>query len=155
MQSKDNIKVACVPPEMLGPMWPHIGPYLLRGQLEIAKGDLKTAMTELTVALLAAQAGHVQFWVVCDDDQKCAIAAMTSQIVEEDGKRVVWVTGMAGEDILRWGGEMSDRMADFAKEEGCRCYRFAGRAALRRAYRDVRIIGQHESGVHLFERAVS
>jgi hypothetical protein len=136
-------------------MWPHIGAHLLKGQLVVAKGDLKEALVELTHTLLDAQEGLCQVWAVCDDAAKRVIAAMVSEIKIEGGERVVWVTRMSGGDIMRWGKPMSDAMAAFAKAEGCKRYLFSGRKALLRAYRDVRIVGQHAEGVHLFERAVS
>lgn len=155
MQSADDIRCLCVPPHLLGEMWPHIGAHLLKGQLVVSGGDLKTALVELTHLLLDAQEGICQLWVVIDDAGKRVLAAMVSEIKIEDGAKVVWVTRMAGEGIARWGGPMSDAMAAFAKAEGCTCYRFTGRKGLLRAYRDVRIVGEYAKGVHLFERAAS
>lgn len=155
MPSSAKIEIVCVPPDMIGPMWAHIGPHLLKGQLEIMRGDLRAAMAALTIVIVAAQAGEKHLWAVIDDESKAVLAAMISEIREEDGRRIVWVTGMGGEHIMRWGKAMSDRMAEFAKAEGCEAYRFHGRKALLRAYRNVRIIGNHDAGVHLFERAVS
>jgi len=139
---------------MLGELWPHIGPLLLQGQLEI-HGHLGRAMAALSNHLLEAQDGRAQVWTVIDHGAHECLAALITEIVEEDGKRVVWVSGMAGADILKWGGVTSDRMAEFARAEGCDCVRCAGRKALQRAYRDVRCIGAHESAedVFIFERA--
>jgi hypothetical protein len=155
MPSKADIEIVCIPPNMIGDMWPHIGPLLLRGQLEITRGDLKTAFVRTSIIAAGACEKTMQVWAVFDNDDDRVIACMVSEIREEDGQRIVWVQGMAGEGITRWGKAMSDRMARFALDEGCDCYRFAGRKALLRAYRDVRIIGEHEDGVHLFERAAS
>lgn len=150
----NKIEIVCVPPSMLGEMWPHIGPLLLRGQGEVTP-NLKEALKALGMTLFDAQDGKKQIWAVCDTLTNKCIAAMVSEIVIEDGCKVVWVTSMGGGRILEWGRPMSDRMAAFAKAEGCECYRFTGRKALLRAYSNVKIVGDHETdGVHLFERAV-
>lgn len=155
MKSEADIQIVCVPPHMLGEMWLHIGPLLLQGQLEI-HGNLREAMKALSIHLLQAQDGAAQFWTVIDETEKRVVAVMISEIIEDGDERVVWVTGMAGDHILRWGKPMSDRMAQFAKDEGCKCFRFCGRPALKRAYRDVHCIGIENDAddVFIYERAV-
>ncbi len=151
MASKADIKVVCVPPDMLEEAWPHVGPLLLKGQLEMT-GNMRQALRNLAGGLVEVLGRKVQVWAVCDDGAKRVLAAMASEIVVEDGRKVVWVTGMGGEKITRWGKPLSDRMAAFAKAEGCEAVRFAGRPALQRAYGSVRCVGEYGDGLLLFER---
>jgi hypothetical protein len=137
---------------MLGEFWPHVGPALLKGQMA-ADQTLKEALEVLSKGIMAVQEGRMQLWAVIDDAAKRVLAAMVTEIiVDDDGSKVVWVTGMGGEGIGRWGKQLSDRMAEFARSEDCTHVRFVGRKALQRTYSGVRIVGERDPGVYVYER---
>ena len=146
-------RIVCIPPDMLGAMWPHVGPVLLKGQTA-ADQTLRQALQAMSDGITSMQQGLLQLWAVIDDDAKRVVAALVTQIlIDDDGAKVVWVSGLGGEDLARWGKQASDTIAAFAKAEGCAAFRFHGRKASLRVYRNVRIVGQQEPGLYLFERA--
>ena len=148
-------KIICIPPGMIEAAWPQIGPILIRGQLA-AMPDHKAALADMAELLEALGEGSAQCWVVIDDDAKQIVAAMISDITQDDDdRRVVFVSRMAGEGIAQWGKALSDRMVEFAKAEGCAAVMFYGRSGLAKVYSRVRAVGKHPSGVDLFERAVA
>lgn len=156
MPSKADIEIVCVPPVLLGATWQTIGGHLLRGQLVITGGEVEAALMRLAVISRAVQAGVAQVWAVFDREAKECLAAMVTEICDDDDGRVLWVTGLAGKGVMSWGSMMSDRLAEFAKDENCRAFRFHGRWGSHRAYKDVTLLEAHpENGVHLFERAVA
>jgi hypothetical protein len=155
MPSKaEDLRIVCIAPAMIGQMWPLISPWLLKAQLAMGN-SLRDAMETLTEGTVAAAEGRYQLWAILDHDSRRCLGAFVTEIIEERGKKLVWVTSLAGEGILRWGPLLSERMAEFAKAEGCKAIRFAGRKGLLRAYRKVRIVDDYDAQSFVFERAVS
>jgi hypothetical protein len=140
---------------MIQAMWPHIGGWLLKGQLEVFGGDLRKAMAATTIIAIGIQRQRMQCWAVIDERAKRVVAAGLTQIRLIDGRRVVWVAGLAGEGITRWARALSDRIATFAKDAEAEGFQFVGRKAALRLYPGVRIIGEDGSGLHVFERAAA
>lgn len=158
-QAVSDIKVVCIPPHMLGEMWPHIGGWLLKGQLAITP-DMHAALLELLSYLLKVHAGRALAWIAVEEHSRRILAAMLSEIIAEGSdvpgrpaRKVIWVSRMGGEHILRWGHQLSETMAKYAKDEGADAVRFWGRKALLRAYTGCKIVGARDDGINLFERA--
>ncbi len=146
-----HLRIVCIPPHMLGDVWPAVGPWLLKGALTVT-GDMKASLAALTKICLEVHEGKRLVWAVFDDER--VIAALETTIVEDGGKRWVWAGTMAGEDIRKWGGDVSDTLARFAKDEGCHYVRCTGRKALARVY-SARMVAPLGKGQYIFERAVA
>ncbi|MBS0244092.1 MAG: hypothetical protein JSS20_18125, partial [Proteobacteria bacterium] len=95
MPSNPKYRVECVHPALLGEMWPFIGPILLRGTLEATHGDMQEALTDLLSHVLAAHRGESVIWVAFDPTGAPA-AALITELIAEDGRKLVWVSRMAG-----------------------------------------------------------
>jgi hypothetical protein len=150
--AKKSPSIVCVPPHVVQDLWAELGPRLLQGQYS-ATGDMDTALAAVGDLLLAMPMRKAQIWAVLDGDPIEVIGALSSTIHEADGVKWLWVDGMSGKDLRRWGGDISDRLAEFAATEGCDYVRCAGRRGLERIYRDVYVVGEVD-GECLFERAV-
>jgi hypothetical protein len=138
--------IIAIPREAIGFMFPAVGPHLLRGL---------TGATDQTVegVLDALVDGTAQLWAAVGDD-RIKGAFLTSIVEDDDEKTAVDVYALGGEELAKWGGELSDTMAAFAKHNGAHRVIFVGRKALSKLYRDVRIVGEHSPGVFKFERTV-
>lgn len=152
MRSNPDVKIACVAPALLGEMWPHAGPLLLKGQLRITP-NMHTALTVLNDLLAKVHKGQAQVWVALVDGK--VAAAMLSEMYEDEGRRHVWVSRLGGERILAWGKALSDALTTYAKAENADGVRFYGRRALERAYRGVRVLDDLGNNTMLYERAAS
>jgi hypothetical protein len=151
----ERYQVLCVPPAILGEVWPYAGPFLLRGQLEIIP-EMLPALKALRDQILLVHSNMAHVWVVLDTAGNKIVAALISQTLLSDERRIIWVSRMSGENILGWGKLLSDTLADYARKEHAEAVRFAGRKALKRAYRNVHIVRKIEgSRLYLYERAVS
>lgn len=150
MQSTRNIRLVCIPPPMLGDMWPHVGPYLVKGEYALT-GSMHAALTDLNNVLKAVHMRRANVWAVMDDYEGRVIAGLITELYEDEGRRFLWVSRMGGERIQRWGHALSETMNDYAKAENADCVRFYGRKALQRAYKYARPIDQIDSNTYLYE----
>lgn len=147
MHSADKISVFCVPPTMLGEVWPYAGEWVLRG-LSVApeRGALET--------LDAIRSGEIQLWVICQSDPNIVLGTCLTQLVEHSSARVVAAYAMAGRDWRCWADKLCDEIVKFAKAEGRSGVRFAGRKGWMKAFERIKLVGHLPSGEALFERAV-
>jgi hypothetical protein len=127
---------------------PDLQSLLARGMAAAGIGDARPLVLEL-------MAGRKQLWLTFTTASGKPIAAWITTIhVEPDGPPWVSVSVLAGRNARLWAGQMSDRMAVFARAEGASCVRFFGRKGWLRLARNVRAIGVHGE-THVFERAVA
>lgn len=153
-----NIKVLPIFPGMLGQAWPFVGPLLLRGQIECTPAEgtpaeqMHASLTELNKFIAKAHKGECIFWTIIDEDKRKVVAAMISELLIHKGDRVIWVSRMAGENIMSWGKQLTKTLTEHATGQGAVAVRFWGRKALLRAYGcKVRVIQSADNGTHLFE----
>ncbi len=139
-------KIVCVAPSAFGDAWRTVGALLLRG-LHAAEMPVVAVMDDI-------RSGARQFWLVTTSNPPDTRACFVTEIAEDatDGKRVVWVSALAGKGITEWGRVLSDRMVEFARAEKCTAVRFAGRESLARVYGDCRVISR-DGDASILERA--
>lgn len=148
-EATSDIRIHCVPVRSVAAVMrsPDVRALLARG---MAAAHIDDALP----TILQFMAGTKQLWLVFGaDDPKPLAAWATSIHANDEGDGWLGVGELAGRDVRRWSGEMSDRMVEFARAEGCRRVVFFGRRGWKRLVRGYSEIGE-ANGVHLFERRV-
>jgi len=130
---------------MVGVMWSMISPLLMQG-LGASDGQLSEAVDDILN-------GRAHVWIVITNEQIKGVF-LTAMVVD-DYCESIDVYALAGEGIIEWGKAISERMAKYAKANGCKRVLFAGRKALLKVYEGARIVGELSPGVYQFERAVA
>lgn len=138
--------IFAIPRDAIGFMIPAVGPHLLRGLSEATDQTIENVVDSLVT-------GSATLWAVIDAD-KIKGAFLTSIVDDENDETAVDVYALGGEDLPKWGKQLSDTMAAFAKHNGAARVIFVGRKGLERLYSGVRIVGEHSPGVFKFERTV-
>lgn len=142
---KDQARIIPIPPHMIGDMWPHVVPHLLKGLTKATDVTLRQVADDLV-------AGNDQLWCVMHRDRVLA-AFLTAVYLDDDGGRFLGVYGLGGTEIELWGRELGDRMLEAAIATGAASVRFTGREAWSRVLPQYRITGQRGSEA-IYERAV-
>ena len=145
----------CLPPVLLGALWPQVAPKLLTG-IAASIDDPEELEPTFRKAVDAVFDGLAQLWAIFNEEPRPHVRAVfiTRIVVDEDGRKVVDAIALSGEGIKEWGGPVSDQMTEFARAEGCEAVSFCGRRALIRVYNDVTLIGERPDGLAIFERTV-
>lgn len=120
-------------------------------QALLVRGMAAAGVSDAAPIVMDLMMGLKQLWVIFTPDSSKPLAAWMTTIHADD-KPWVSVSVLAGRNAKRWAGPMSDRMAAFARAEGCELVRFFGRKGWCRLARGVRSIGAHGE-THVFERA--
>lgn len=144
---KNEPRIIPIPPMMIGDMWPHVVPHLIKGL---------TKATDLTLRQVADDlvAGSDQLWCVIWRDK--VVAAFLTSVFEDDAdqnRRYLGVYALGGEGIEAWGKLLGEKMIEAAKSAGCASVRFTGREAWSRVLPAYRTVGRRGSEA-VFERAV-
>lgn len=142
-----EVKIYCVPPEMFGAVWPAAGDWILRGLAVAPSLGVLEVMD-------ACRAGHMQLWVVAQEEPAAIVGACITELVTHDGAEIVAAYAMAGRDWRHWADALCDRMVAFAKAEGRAAVRFSGRRGWVRVFSNIKEIGKAPTGEPIFERAV-
>lgn len=130
----------------LGATWHAIGPHLLAGAIHIDEGGIQQALDDVFE-------DRAMVWAIIEDNE--VLAAFLTSVVEKDGDVFLDVYGLGGRGMMKWGRELSERMADYAEKCGCTKVVFKGRRALLRTYNNVKLVGEEAPGLYVFERAVA
>ena len=154
MQSPDDIKIVCVPPDRLPDVWHLVGGMLLRAQLA-SSTTADDAIDKVVMGIRAIADGTAQLWMVTAENPPRVVSAWVTQIhQDEDGDRTVGIYVMSGMNARKWMQEVSAAMAEFAKAEKCRAVVFWGRKAWGRLLPEFKRVDTRDDGAALFERAV-
>jgi hypothetical protein len=134
-----------IPLDMLDDYWPHVWPHLAKG----------VEVSGRTRAELAADILHdrARVWFAATDGGRRVSAAWLTEVLSDDGRRVLNVYGMGGERPADWVQEFADEMERYARAEGCAAARYAGREGWARYRPEYRKIG-NVGGEAIFERAL-
>lgn len=142
----NNLKIMAVAPEMFGEVWPYVGALFIRGCV--------AAEMPILESIDRVRSGALQLWTIAQIDPPRFLGVALTEIREDGGRWSVEVIGMAGERWLKWGRALSDRIAEFAKQEGCSVLRCCGRLASARVYGNCKVVGELRPGVAIMERAL-
>ena len=140
---KEGMKILCVPPSMAGAVVAKCGANVARGLSVAPELDPGEVLADLA-------AGTSLLWIVLDAKNDLFATVMT-EIIEDDGGAVS-IFALAGRELHAWAAPLLEKLALFAREEGCSKVRFAGRRAWARVFPNVDIVGEYQ-GQMIFERA--
>ena len=130
---------------MVGDAWPACGEWLLRGLAECDDmGVLETVDR--------CRDGSFQLWMIGDVQGAESLGACVTEIMEIDGRKIVWLYALAGNRMPEWSDDFTDTLAKFSVAEGCEAVRFAGRKGWGRVIGGAIPVGTLK-GHTLFERA--
>ena len=150
----NGVRVDCVPPFMVGAMWPVIGPLLTAGLLA-GGDDLETVERVLREAMDGVFEGSCHIWVATEGQPPQILGAFGSRIcIDHQGRKVLEVSALGGKNLLRWGKALTRRLAEFGQLEGCEVLQGYGRRALVRVYENAQIVGKTPNGLSILERAL-
>jgi len=138
-------RIVAIPPILVGDMWMHAAPHLLKGL---------TKATDLTLEQIVADlvSGSETLWCVLAADRVVA-AFLTGHRVDDDtGSQFLCVYALGGERMDLWGKAIGDRMVEAARSAGCASVRFVGRDAWSRVLPTYQRIGRRDHEA-VFERA--
>lgn len=139
-------RIVPIPQRMIGDMWMHVAPHLLKGLTKATNVTLQQVADDLVN-------GTDQLWCVIHRDKVMA-AFLTAVFIDDDtGRRFLGVYGLGGEGIETWGRKLGETMIDAARSAGATSVRFTGRDAWSRVLPTYTITGRRE-GEAIFERAV-
>lgn len=130
----------------LGVTWPSIGPHLLAGAIHADEGGIEEAIDDVFE-------DKARVWAIVEDGDVHA-AFLTSVVEADAGHRYLDVYGLGGRNMMKWGRQLSERMAEYARLNECSKVIFKGRKALLRTYTNVKMVGEEAPGLYVFERAV-
>lgn len=134
-----------IPPALVGEMWMHAAPHLLKGL---------TKATDLTLAQIVDDivSGDERLWCVIAVDRVVAAFLTGSRIDDDTGARFLCVYALGGERMELWGETLGDKMVEAARSAGCASVRFVGRDAWSRVLPTYQRIGSRDHEA-IFERA--
>jgi hypothetical protein len=149
MPSKANIEISLVPWALIPSLWPKIARHVTRGA-EIGGVGLEMQLERLMHGLDV-------LWVIAEGEglQWRVLGTFVTTICQEDdGRRFVGVSNLSGDRPRAWCAMMSEVTAAYARAQGCGLVRCYGRPAWGRLLpREISIVGSHENGHAIFERA--
>lgn len=116
------MKLAQVPPDLIEPLWPMIGP-LLQKAVEFSDGTVSFEGAVKDIMLK-----RQQLWVAGEDGEPIAAVAVTKLQQLESGVRRASITLLGGEDESLGGLlDLRKELEEWAKVEGCNQFRVYGR----------------------------
>lgn len=143
MPSKADFRVVCCPPGLFAQAWAHCGAMLLRG-LAAADMDLQETMDRVV-------GGECHLWLVMDGYK--VKACFLTELYEDEGKQIVGICGLSGENPMAWASAMFQRVEQFAKATGGKAVRFGGKVGWQRLAPDYSRVGKR-GAAEIFERAI-
>ncbi|MDO9381833.1 MAG: hypothetical protein Q7T86_03125 [Hyphomicrobiaceae bacterium] len=145
MPSSANVKIIRISAGWLPGMWPLVEPWLSKGL---------TAATDLSMVSIHhdLKTGEADLWAIAAPGEVRG-AFLTSLYEHESGGVFLGVYALGGEHLPEWSSAINDTMQKFAKSQGAKSVRFAGREAWSRVLPDYRVIGQR-LGHQVYERAL-
>ena len=142
----DTARIIPIPPHLIGEMWPHVAPHLMKGLAKATDLTLRQVVDDLVN-------GTDQLWCVIDRERVLA-AFLTAIYIDEDrNERFLGLYGLGGTDFKLWGHMLDARISQAALAAGCARIRFAGREAWSRVFPQYAITG-HRGDEAIYERAV-
>lgn len=108
--------VICIPPVLLGAMWPTVGQALLGAHIETSGCDLRAGLHDLHETCAAVLDGVAQLWAMVDDDK--ITSAWLTKIETRDAKLVVVTSTIPARVMDAYGDPIRQAMAKFAHDEG-------------------------------------
>ena len=141
-----DTQIIPVPLAMLPEMWRHAAPHLLKGLTKATDITLKQLVDDLIN-------GTDQLWVVIREKEVIA-AFVSAQFEEDDGTKFQGFYGLGGNGLPDFADRLSEVMVEHARLTGAASARFTGRDAWSRVLPAYRVIGRHENGEAIYERAV-
>ena len=124
-----SVKLACVDPAMVGQIWPLARDLIRSASLKTGRGSFERVEAEVL-------AGKQLLWLALDG---CEIeAAITTQLVNENGRKLCVLAACGGKNRERWL-PLLDGLEEFARKEGCAEMRIYGRKGWARVLRSYRV----------------
>jgi len=120
--------LAQVPPEEIEEAWSIAAP-LLAPAIEMGEE------MSLEQALEHCHTRNMQLWLVAEDDNTL-LGVFTTRLVEVENAKHCYVMHLGGKDMRKWGKEVTDLLAEWAKEAGCTKLLSQGRKGTERMYKD-------------------
>jgi hypothetical protein len=145
MTHRDAIMIVCIPPTHFGRIIPLCADTLSRGLKMCDLGAMGDVIERI-------EAANLQVWMITDGDEPVA-TCFTDINEEADGGRFIAVYGLAGRRVWKWARALSDRLAEFAREERCSRVMFAGRPGWTRLLPEFHPV-REQHGQLIWERAV-
>lgn len=128
MPFRDEPRLLCVDPALVGQFWPYVRDLLKRASEKTGMGDFgeleHQVLTGLQLLWLASDGTRIE-------------AAATTQLCNENGRRLCVIVACGGENRSRWLPLIAG-IEDFARREGCSEMRIYGRKGWTRALSDYR-----------------
>lgn len=146
-QAESAYDILQIPAKHIGDIWKYVIPLLLYGM----QANPRMGIRDIADGLVDQS---VQLWVVVPKDEERAILGCFLTSVERDkGEWVVTLYSLGGRDPKAWVMACHAAMQAFARREGAKRVRMAGRPAWQRILPGYAVVG--ETGGHLiYERAV-
>jgi hypothetical protein len=129
-----SAELACVPPDRVAALWPHVAPDIARA---MARGGMGR-FADVEADVLGANA---YLWLALHADAILA-AAVTKVTQEEGGARLCTIVACGGRDWPRFGVLIAG-LEDYARAEGCARIEICGRPGWQRrlpGYRTVKVV---------------
>lgn len=145
MQSKDEIEITLVPRSLVPALW-------MRAAFHMERGARVGALP-VDEQFGRLMGGVDDLWLIVEGQK--IIGAFVTTICSDAGKRFVGVSNLSGVGVRKWVAKMGDKMAEFAHYTGCDFVRCYGKRGWSRLLTNVSIIGQHENGHMIYERAAA
>ena len=120
--------LAQVDKEDLAEAWPVALPLLLSA---IEQGEEDSPESVLG----ACEQGEMQLWLIATNNNQL-VAAGTTRLVRHKEETHCHVLHLGGVDMRTWGKEITDTLAQWAKEAGCTKLLCQGRKGTERMYKD-------------------
>jgi len=138
-------RIIPIPRSLIGQMWLHVAPFLLKGLTRATDLTLK----QVTDGLVS---GEDQLWCVIHQDK--VVAGFLTSVFEDDETTFLGVYGLGGTGLEIWGTLLGEKMVEAARAAGCASVRFTGRDAWSRVLPTYQRTGRRGDEA-VFERAVT
>ncbi len=128
-----SVALACVPPDQVARLWPHIAHYIARA---MARGGMGR-FADVEADVLAANA---YLWVATEAG--AILAAAVTKVTGEGRARVCTIVACGGHDWPRFGFLIAG-LENYARAEGCAAVEICGRPGWQRrleGYRTVKVV---------------
>jgi len=129
-----SAELACVPPNDVAKLWPHVAPLIARAMARGRMGRFEDVETDV----LGADA---YLWLAIDGNSILA-AAVTKVTRDEAGRGLCTIVACGGRDWPRFGHLIAG-LEDYARAEGCAQIEICGRPGWQRrlaGYRTIKVV---------------
>lgn len=109
-------EIICIPPVVIGAMWPVVGMALLEAHVEVTDCELEKGLRDIHESCASVLDGTAQLWALMEDDR--AKAAWLTEIRKADGGTEVVTSTIPARVMAAYGDSIREAMTDFARGEG-------------------------------------